>query len=105
MQSDCESEHVVKVVETILSSAPNSPAHSSIVFIVMELCEGGNLRDWMRRVKTNRLHSEIVSAPGDDKGLLACGAACDYDHTSCCGGSTCCTCPIYHVSSLRVHRT
>lgn len=75
MQSGCESEHVVKVVETILSSAPNSPPHSSIVFIVMELCEGGNLRDWMRRVKANRLHSEIVSAPADDKGLWACGAA------------------------------
>lgn len=63
MQSGCESEHVVKVVETILSSTPNS----SSVFIVMELCEGGNLRDWMRRVKANRLHSEIVSAPDDSR--------------------------------------
>ena len=63
MQSGCESEHVVKVVETILSDAPNS----SSVFIVMELCQGGNLRDWMRRSKANRLHSEIVSAPADGK--------------------------------------
>ena len=63
MQSGCESEHVVKVVETILSGAPNS----SSVFIVMELCQGGNLRDWMRRSKANRLHSEIVSAPADGK--------------------------------------
>ena len=61
MQRGCESEHVVKVVETILSSAPDT----SCLYIVMELCEGGNLRDWMRRVKANRLHSEIVSAEED----------------------------------------
>ena len=44
----------MKLFETILHEASES------YFIVMELCERGNLRDWMRRVKSNKLQSETV---------------------------------------------
>ena len=54
IQGGCQGEHVVKVIETILDSPTNA------LYIVMELCEGGNLRDWMKRVKTNHLQSETV---------------------------------------------
>ena len=111
MQSGCESEHVVKVVETILPRTPNS----SSVFIVMELCEGGNLRDWMRRVKANRLHSEIVSAPDTGKAArdavqpAQVSASSDYMapltlDTCCCHGLCLflATCP---VLGMLVHVT
>ncbi|XP_065898390.1 serine/threonine-protein kinase Nek3-like [Dysidea avara] len=52
LQTNCKSAHVVKIYDHVIWEGH--------VFSIMELCEGGNLRDWIRRHQRNNMIKEVV---------------------------------------------
>lgn len=54
IQADIDADRVVKIVDTV--SLPEARQ----LFIVMEYCEGGNLREWIRRSRKHGTLNETV---------------------------------------------
>ena len=53
LQTNCHDEYVVKIYDHVIWEGH--------VFSVMELCEGGNLRDWISRHRKYDMINEVVS--------------------------------------------
>ena len=53
LQTNCHDAHVVKIYDHVIWEGH--------VFSIMELCEGGNLRDWISRHRKYNMIKEVVS--------------------------------------------
>ena len=56
IQAQIDDSHVVKILDTV------SVTETSQLFIVMELCEGGNLFQWIQRNRKHKMLNETVSS-------------------------------------------
>lgn len=55
IQAQIDDAHVVKILDTV------SVTETRQLFIVMELCEGGNLLQWIQRNRKHKMLNETVS--------------------------------------------
>ena len=55
IQAQIDDSHVVKILDTV------SVTETRQLFIVMELCEGGNLFQWIQRNRKHKMLNETVS--------------------------------------------
>ena len=56
IQAQIDDSHVVKILDTV------SVTETRQLFIVMELCEGGNLFQWIQRNRKHKMLNETVSS-------------------------------------------
>lgn len=56
IQAQIDDSHVVKILDTV------SVTEMRQLFIVMELCEGGNLFQWIQRNRKHKMLNETVSS-------------------------------------------